>query len=107
MLAIQAVVIGLILRAVHRIGAHVLHDRGLWLLALGAGVATLAAEDETPVMRSPDAQKRPIFMKGAGLQVCKENSITDFEGLCSPARGSGKDERREIHVDTRVSALFP
>lgn len=42
MLAIQAVVIGLILRAVHRIGAHVLHDRGLWLLAIGAGVATLA-----------------------------------------------------------------
>ena len=42
MLAIQAVVIGLILRAVHRIGAHVLHDRGLWLLAMGAGVATLA-----------------------------------------------------------------
>ena len=42
MLAIQAVVIGLILRAVHRIGAHVLHDRGLWLLAVLAGVATLA-----------------------------------------------------------------
>ena len=42
MLAIQAVVIGLILRAVHRIGAHVLHDRGLWLLAIAAGVATLA-----------------------------------------------------------------
>jgi chromate transporter len=42
MLAIQAVVIGLILRAVHRIGAHVLHDRGLWVLAIGAGAATLA-----------------------------------------------------------------
>lgn len=41
-LAVQAVVIGLILRAVHRIGAHVLHGRGLWLLAMGAGVATLA-----------------------------------------------------------------
>jgi chromate transporter len=42
MLAIQAVVIGLILRAVHRIGAHVLHERGMWVLAIGAGVATLA-----------------------------------------------------------------
>lgn len=41
MLAVQAVVIGLILRAVHRIGAHVLHDRGLWMVAIGAGVATL------------------------------------------------------------------
>lgn len=42
MLAVQAVVIGLILRAVHRIGAHVLHDRGLWVLAIAAVVATLA-----------------------------------------------------------------
>lgn len=41
MLAIQAAVIGLILRAVHRIGQHVLTDPWLWAAGIGAGVATL------------------------------------------------------------------
>jgi len=41
MLAIQAAVIGLILRAVHRIGQHVLTDPCLWAASIGAFVATL------------------------------------------------------------------
>ena len=38
----QAAVVALIVRAVHRIGEHVLVDRGLWIIGFGAGVATLA-----------------------------------------------------------------
>jgi chromate transporter len=37
----QAAVVALIIRAVHRIGEHVLIDRGLWIIGVGAGAATL------------------------------------------------------------------
>ncbi|WP_332658978.1 chromate efflux transporter [Brevundimonas sp.] len=37
----QAAVVALIARAVHRIGEHVLTDRGLWAIGLAAGSATL------------------------------------------------------------------
>ncbi len=38
---VQAGVLALIVRAVHRISSHALHDRGLLVIALGAGGATL------------------------------------------------------------------
>ena len=38
----QAAVVALIFRAVHRIGEHVLTDRGLWIIGLAAGAATVA-----------------------------------------------------------------
>lgn len=41
LLGVQAGVIGLILRAVHRIGRHVLNDAGLWAIALASGAAAL------------------------------------------------------------------
>lgn len=41
-LGVQAAVIALILRAVHRIGEHVLADRWLWLAAILAALASLA-----------------------------------------------------------------
>ena len=41
-LGVQAAVIALIFRAVHRIGAHVLADRWLWLTAILAAAASLA-----------------------------------------------------------------
>lgn len=41
LLGVQIVVIAIIIRAVHRIGSHVLEDRLLWALALGAFVASL------------------------------------------------------------------
>lgn len=37
----QAAVVALIIRAVHRIGEHVLIDRGLWTIGIVAGAATL------------------------------------------------------------------
>lgn len=37
----QAAVVALIVRAVHRIGEHVLIDRGLWTIGIVAGAATL------------------------------------------------------------------
>lgn len=40
-LGVQVAVIAVIVRAVHRIGAHILEDRLLWVLAIGAGIATL------------------------------------------------------------------
>lgn len=40
-LGVQAAVIALIIRAVHRIGEHVLLDRGLWITGAVAGVAAL------------------------------------------------------------------
>lgn len=39
---VQAAVLALIVRAVHRIGSHALHDRFLWGIALAAAAATLA-----------------------------------------------------------------
>jgi chromate transporter len=39
---IQAAVLALIVRAVHRIGSHALDDRFLWAIAVAAGAATLA-----------------------------------------------------------------
>ncbi len=39
-LGVQAAVLAVIVRAVHRIGEHILLDRWLWLAALGAAVAT-------------------------------------------------------------------
>ena len=41
LLGVQAAVLGLIIRAVPRIGGHALTDRWLWLIALSAGAATL------------------------------------------------------------------
>lgn len=41
-LGVQAAVIAVILRAVHRIGEHILTDRWLWGIAIGAGAASLA-----------------------------------------------------------------
>ena len=41
-LGIQVAVLAVIVRAVHRIGQHILEDRLLWALAIIAGVATLA-----------------------------------------------------------------
>jgi chromate transporter len=41
-LGIQAAVIALIVRAVQRIGQHILVAPGLWLIAIAAGIATLA-----------------------------------------------------------------
>ncbi len=41
-LGIQPAVIALIVRAVHRIGGHVLLDRWLWVIAIAAGAAALA-----------------------------------------------------------------
>jgi chromate transporter len=43
LLGAQAAVVALIIRAVHRIGGHILLDRGLWIIGLLAGAATLAA----------------------------------------------------------------
>jgi chromate transporter len=40
-LGVQAAVLALILRAVHRIGEHILVDRWLWIVALGASAASL------------------------------------------------------------------
>ncbi len=40
-LGVQVAVIAVILRAVHRIGQHILQDRLLWALAVAAGAATL------------------------------------------------------------------
>jgi chromate transporter len=42
LLGAQVAVIALVVRAVERIGRHVLVDPGLWLIALAAGVATVA-----------------------------------------------------------------
>ncbi|RYD46431.1 MAG: HIT domain-containing protein [Verrucomicrobiaceae bacterium] len=39
------------------------------------------------VKRSPDAQKIPNFMKGAGLQVCNRCSITDLGGFAGRFHG--------------------
>lgn len=39
---VQAAVIAVIARAVHRIGEHILHDRGAWVAAIGSAVASLA-----------------------------------------------------------------
>lgn len=39
-LGVQAAVIVVILRAVHRIGEHILHNRSLWIAAAGAALAT-------------------------------------------------------------------
>ncbi len=41
-LGVQAAILAVILRAVHRIGEHILHDRWLWVAAIGAAVATYA-----------------------------------------------------------------
>jgi chromate transporter len=41
-LGVQAAVIALIIRAVHRIGAHILVDRWLWITAIAAAAASLA-----------------------------------------------------------------
>ncbi len=41
-LGIQAAVLAVILRAVHRIGEHILLDRWLWIVALGAAGASLS-----------------------------------------------------------------
>src|SRR5688572_21540351 len=41
-LGVQVAVIALIVRAVQRIGQHILVSPGLWLVALAAGVATIA-----------------------------------------------------------------
>ncbi|MBK1975414.1 MULTISPECIES: chromate efflux transporter [Brevundimonas] len=41
LLGVQIVVVAIIIRAVHRIGSHVLEDRLLWALAIGAFVASL------------------------------------------------------------------
>jgi chromate transporter len=41
-MGVQAAVLALIVRAVHRIGQHVLADRWLWLTAIAAAAATLA-----------------------------------------------------------------
>lgn len=43
LLGAQAAVVALIVRAVHRIGGHILIDRGLWIIGLTAGAATLAS----------------------------------------------------------------
>jgi chromate transporter len=43
LLGAQAAVVALIVRAVHRIGGHILIDRGLWIIGLTASAATLAA----------------------------------------------------------------
>ncbi len=40
-MGVQVAVIAVIVRAVHRIGEHILEDRLLWALAIGAGSATL------------------------------------------------------------------
>jgi chromate transporter len=40
-LGVQAAVIAVIMRAVHRIGEHILHDRWLWGVAIGAALASL------------------------------------------------------------------
>lgn len=39
-LGVQAAILAVILRAIHRIGEHILHDRWLWLAAIGAALAT-------------------------------------------------------------------
>lgn len=41
LMGIQVAVLAVIIRAVHRIGQHILEDRLLWALAIGAGLATL------------------------------------------------------------------
>lgn len=41
LLGVQIVVVAIIIRAVHRIGSHVLEDGLLWMLAIGAFVASL------------------------------------------------------------------
>lgn len=41
LLGVQIVVVAIIIRAVHRIGSHVLEDRLLWALAIGAFVGSL------------------------------------------------------------------
>ncbi|CAM2783427.1 MULTISPECIES: chromate efflux transporter [Brevundimonas] len=41
LLGVQIVVVAIIIRAVHRIGSHVLEDRLLWMLAIGAFIASL------------------------------------------------------------------
>ncbi|MES2860241.1 MAG: chromate efflux transporter [Pseudomonadota bacterium] len=40
-MGVQVAVVAVIVRAVHRIGEHMLEDRLLWALAIGAGAATL------------------------------------------------------------------
>lgn len=40
-LGVQAAVLAIILRAIHRIGQHILSDRWLWIAALGSAVASL------------------------------------------------------------------
>lgn len=42
---VQAAVIGVIVRAVHKIGAHILEDRWLWAVALSAFAATLVGSE--------------------------------------------------------------
>lgn len=46
----QAAVVALIVRAVHRIGSHALHDRWLQLIAVGTCLATLLALPFAPVL---------------------------------------------------------
>ncbi len=41
LMGVQAGVVGLVIRAVERIGRHVVHSRVLWAIAVGAGVASL------------------------------------------------------------------
>ena len=90
MLAIQAAVIGLILRAIQRIGQHVLTDRWLWAVGIGAGIAGLAGVSfwislpAAGIIHALIGLKRPGWAVAVGA-VAVGLAIVMAQGIVTPA----------------------
>ena len=64
LLGVQIVVVAIIVRAVQRIGTHVLEDRRLWLIA---GLATVATFARRAVLDPADRRRSRLCGRGAAL----------------------------------------
>lgn len=66
-LGVQAAVLAVILRAVHRIGEHILLDRWLWAVALGAAVASFLGVSFWIVLPAAGAAYALVLARRYGL----------------------------------------
>jgi chromate transporter len=110
--AVQAAVAALIVRAVHRIGGHVLADRWLWTIAIIAVLAqlfgvhfavTLTAGGLAYVLAKqgrPGLAAALVFLCSAGLFWWIANNNFEFAALGSAAvqQGAGQSERSLLEL---------
>ncbi len=117
---IQPAVVALIVRAMHRIGGHALHDRWLWAIAVVAGLAALTGvpfwltlpvggliyllvKRDLPVAASVIAA---VFIAGAAIYVLSRMAeVGALPGLAMPSSAAGAADTGAASVVTGSESL--